>query len=646
MISSDQYSASNITILKGLEAVRKRPAMYIGGTDVNGLHHLVWEIVDNSIDEALAGYANTIVVVLNKDGSITIKDNGRGIPVDIHPEEKISALQITATVLHAGGKFDNQTYKVSSGLHGVGLSVTNALSKYCQIKVFKDSKIYFQSYKTGIPDDIVKEIGNTSETGTEVTFLPDDEIFPSTKFNFKMISNRLRQHAYLNSGIKFILVDNRIEELNQSKTSPNLIYCFKGGLKSYVKHLNSGQKNIQSNVFHVKNSADGIEVEVALQYTEDIQTNEIAFANNVLNPEGGTHLSGLRLALTKSIINYQNEYASEKEKSIKLTGDDIREGLTAAIAVKLSNPQFEGQTKGKLNNIEVTHAVRKIVEESLIDFLKENPNDAKMILNKILLASKARAAAKAARESIIKKSIFESGDLPAKLADCSIRDPNQRELFIVEGDSAGGSAKTGRDRNFQAVLPMFGKPINSEKYRLDRVLANSAINDLVKALGCGIGENFDIKKLRYHKIILMSDADVDGSHIRTLMLTLFYRHLKPLIELGHIYISQPPLYKVILSANKSIWVKDDHEMKKIEQEIYNKTGKNQPLLKQRFKGLGEMNPEQLWETTLNPQTRTLKQIKISDAEQANNMFDILMGEEVKPRRLFIEENSTLAELDI
>ncbi len=646
MLDQDQYSATNITILKGLEAVRKRPAMYIGGTDVNGLHHLVWEIVDNSIDEALAGYADTIIVILNKDKSITIRDNGRGIPVDIHPEEKISALQIAATVLHAGGKFDNKTYRVSSGLHGVGLSVTNALSKYCRIKVFKDNKIYFQSYKKGIPDDIVREIGYTSENGTEVTFLPDDEIFSTLDFNFKLISNRLRQHAYLNSGINFVLVDNRTDMTNQSKASKNVIYRFKGGLKSYVKNLNSVEKVIQKNIFHVKKSIDDIEVEVAIQYTEDIQTNEIAFANNVLNPDGGTHLSGLRMALTRSIINYQNEYAPEKEKSIKLTGDDIREGLTAAVAVKLSNPQFEGQTKGKLNNVEVTHAVRRVVEESLSYFLQENPVDAKLILNKILLASKARAAAKAARESIIKKSIFDSGDLPSKLADCSDKDPIKRELFIVEGDSAGGSAKTGRDRNFQAVLPMFGKPINSERYRLDRVLANIAINDLIKALGCGIGENFDIKKLRYHKIILMSDADVDGSHIRTLMLTLFYRHLKPLLDLGYVYISQPPLYKVILSANRSIWVKDDKEMKKIEQEIINKTGKNQPIVKQRFKGLGEMNPEQLWETTLNPQTRTLKRITISDGELANKMFDILMGEEVMPRRLFIEENSNLAELDI
>jgi DNA gyrase subunit B len=643
MSNQQQYSASNITVLKGLEAVRKRPAMYIGGTDITGLHHLVWEIVDNSIDEALAGYANTISVVINSNGSITIKDNGRGIPVDIHPEEKISALQITATVLHAGGKFNNDTYKVSSGLHGVGLSVTNALSKHCSIKVYKDGNIYFQEYKQGIPLEPVKVIGNTTKQGTEVTFLPDDEIFSSTKFNFKTISTRLRQHAYLNSGVKFIFVDNRNEDNNKSTKAR--IYSFEGGLKSYIKNINKDQKVIQQNIFHVKGVSDSIEVEVAIQYTEDIQTNEIAFANNVVNPEGGTHVSGLRLALTKSILTYQTEFATEKEKSIKLTGDDIREGLTAAIAVKLSNPQFEGQTKGKLNNIEVTQAVRKVVEDALKDYLNENPSDAKMILSKILIASKARAAAKAARESVIKKSIFESGDLPGKLADCSSKDPKIRELFIVEGDSAGGSAKSGRDRNFQAVLPMFGKPLNSEKYRLDRVLANSAISDLVKALGCGIGENFDINKLRYHKIILMSDADVDGSHIRTLMLTLFYRHLRPLVELGHVYISQPPLYKVIFSANKSIWVKDDEEMRKIEKEYKNKTGKSD-LLKQRFKGLGEMNPEQLWETTINPETRTLKKVVVGDIEEANKMFDVLMGEEVKPRRIFIEENSSIAELDI
>lgn len=634
------YSASNITVLKGLEAVRKRPAMYIGGTDTVGLHHLIWEIVDNSIDEALAGFATQITVVINKDGSVRISDNGRGIPVDTHPVEKVSALQIAATVLHAGGKFDNNTYKVSSGLHGVGLSVVNALSEWCEIKVHKEGKIYFQRYEKGIPTTSVDEIGITNSSGTEVSFLPDSSIFESIIFNHKTISSRMRQHAYLNGGIRFIFIDSR-EDAGKNLSK---IYVFEGGLKSYIKNINKSQKAIQKEIFHVRGSADDIDVEVAIQYTEDIQSNEYAFANNVINPEGGTHISGLRLALTKSILSYHAEFSSEKEKSIKLTGDDIREGLTAAIAVKLSEPQFEGQTKGKLNNSEVTQAVRKVVEESLNSFLIENPQDAKSILAKIIISSKARAAAKAARESVIKKSIFESSDLPGKLADCSSKDPKEREIFIVEGDSAGGSAKGARDRNIQAVFPMFGKPINSEKYRLDRVLANTAISDLVKALGCGIGESFDISKLRYHKIVLMSDADVDGSHIRTLMLTLLYRHLKPIVEEGHVYISQPPLYKVIFSANNSTWVKDDTALQELLRE-HNKKGNKPPQI-QRFKGLGEMNPEQLWETTINPETRSLKRIYVEDVEEANRMFDVLMGEEVRPRRIFIEENSSLAELDI
>ncbi|RMD77078.1 DNA gyrase subunit B [Candidatus Dojkabacteria bacterium] len=642
---SNNYDASNITVLKGLEAVRKRPAMYIGSTDVNGLHHLVWEIIDNSIDEALAGYADRIKVVLNRDGSVTVDDNGRGIPVDIHPTEKVSALELAATVLHAGGKFNNETYKVSSGLHGVGLSVTNALSKYCLIKVFKDGKVYAQEYNRGVPREPVKVVGETSRRGTVITFLPDDEIFPITTFNLKTILSRVRQHAYLNGKIKFIVIDNRTKTVD-SRFKVKL-YKFDGGLRSFVKNINKDQKVIQENIFHIKSRVEEIEVEVALQYTEDIQTYEYAFANNVINPDGGTHLAGLRLALTKAIINYQSKFATEKDKQIKIVGEDVREGLTVAISVKLKNPQFEGQTKGKLNNVEVTHVVRKVVEEEFGRFLEENPQDAKSILAKILLSSKARVAAKAARESVIKKSIFESSDLPGKLADCSSRDPKERELFIVEGDSAGGSAKIGRDRNFQAVFAMFGKPINSEKYRIDRVLLNPAISDLIKALGCGIGESFDIKKLRYHKIILMSDADVDGSHIRTLLLTLLYRHLRQLVENGHVYISQPPLYKVTLSSNKSVWVKDDEELKKLEDEYYKKSGsKKEPLQKQRFKGLGEMNPEQLWETTINPSTRTLKKIFVKDLEEANRKFDILMGEDVRSRRLFIEENSSIADLDI
>lgn len=635
-IKQPAYEASSITVLKGLEAVRKRPAMYIGGTDEAGLHHLIWEIVDNAIDEALAGYAQTVSVILNEDGSVTISDDGRGIPVDIHPTEKVSALELAATVLHAGGKFDKNTYKVSSGLHGVGLSVVNALSEWCKIEVYKNGKVYRQEYEIGIPKYPAKEVGTTKKSGTEVTFKPDASIFKTIVFNYKTISQRLRQNAYLNGGIKFDLTD-------KNRGNNNYSFYFEGGLKSYVKHLNRHLKTIHNEIFYTKRSLENIEVEVGLQYTDDIQTNEYAFANNVINPDGGTHISGLRIALTKSINNYLNEYGTEKEKELKLTGDDVREGLTTAISVKLSEPQFEGQTKGKLNNAEVTQVVRKIVEEDLKQFLAENPQDARIILNKVMLAQKARAAAKAARDSVIRKGAFEGGGLPGKLADCSSKNPENSELFVVEGDSAGGSAKQARDRETQAIFPYFGKPINSEKYRIDKVLANPSMGDLVKALGAGIGETFDISKIRYHKIVLMSDADVDGEHIRTLMLTLFYRHMKSIIENGYIYISQPPLYKVTFSPNDVVWVKDDAELEKVKKS--RKSSTKQPSI-QRFKGLGEMNPEQLWETTMNPETRILKKVVIEDAEEANRMFDVLMGEEVLPRKRFIEEYSKSADLDI
>lgn len=634
--NQSSYEASSITVLKGLEAVRKRPAMYIGGTDEAGLHHLIWEIVDNAIDEALAGYADTVSVVLNEDGSVVVRDNGRGIPVDIHPTEKVSALELAATVLHAGGKFDKNTYKVSSGLHGVGLSVVNALSEWCKIEVYKNGKVYFQEYEIGVPKSPVKEIGTTDQTGTQVTFKPDSSIFKTTAFSYKTISLRLRQNAYLNGGIKFEFTDKTKGDENY------YAFYFEGGLKSYIKHLNRHQKTIHKEIFYTKRSLENIEVEVGLQYTDDLQTNEYAFANNVINPDGGTHVSGLRMALTKSINSYVNEFGTEKEKEMKLTGDDVREGLTAAISVKLSEPQFEGQTKGKLNNPEVTQVVRKIIEEDLKQFLNENPQDAKIILSKVILANKARAAAKAARDSVIRKSAFEGGGLPGKLADCSTKDPARSEIYIVEGDSAGGSAKQGRDRNTQAIFPMFGKPINSEKYRLDKVLANAAVSDLIKALGCGVGEIMDISKLRYHTIILMSDADVDGAHIRTLLLTLLYRHLRKVVEGGYVYIAQPPLYKIAFSANDVVWVKDDEEKDKL---IKSRKVTKEPLI-QRFKGLGEMNPEQLWETTMNPATRSLKRVVIEDAEEANKMFDVLMGEEVAPRKRFIEEYSNTADLDI
>lgn len=642
----NSYNASSITILEGLEAVRKRPAMYIGDSDVTGLHHIVYEIVDNSIDEALGGYADKIEIQLNKDGSISVSDNGRGIPVDIHPIKGISALEIAATTLHAGGKFDESSYKVSSGLHGVGLSVVNAVSTYMKAEVFKDGKHYMQEYKIGKPLKGVSVVGKSEETGTRITFQPDDTIFTSTQFSIKKLHTRFRQQAYLTAGVRIIVRDDREDEDRGGETSipRHYAFYFQNGMKSYIKQINSSYKPVNKNIFYVHKTEENVDVEVAVQYTTDLQERVLAFANNVHNPEGGTHLSGFRIALTKSLNDYFSTIATDKEKDLKLSGDDTREGLTAIVSVKIHDPQFEGQTKIKLNNPEVTQAVRKVVEESLKTYLGENPQDAKNIISRAVLSNKARKAAKAARDAVIRKGALDGGSLPGKLADCSSKDPIISELFIVEGDSAGGSAKQARDRNTQAIFPLRGKPLNTEKYRLDKIMNNKEIKDLVIALGTGISDTMNIEKLRYHKIVLMNDADVDGEHITTLVLTLFYRHLKPILEKGYLYVAQPPLYKVEINKDENYWVANDSKLEELIAKL--KAEKKSPKSIQRFKGLGEMNPEQLWQTTMNPNSRTLKQIQIEDGEESDKIFDILMGAEVAPRKKFIQTHSKEATVDI
>lgn len=634
--TSNSYSAKNITILEGLEAVRKRPAMYIGDSGVDGLHHLVKEIVDNAIDEALAGHNDLVGLDLLENNGIRVTDHGRGIPVDIHPQKGVSALEVIATSLHSGGKFDSSSYKVSGGLHGVGLAVTNALSTKMIITVYRDGDTYVQEYRKGKPLHPVKKTGEKSTaTGTVIEFYPDPEIFADHKFNFKRLLTTIRQQAYLTGGVMFKIADLRPVE---TRDGYSYSFYFDGGVRSYVRQLNKQYKTIQNDIFYVNKVVDDVGVEVALQYNDDIQERVFAFGNNIINPEGGTHLTGFRLALTKSINDYTND------AELKFTGEDVREGLTGIVSVKVGDPQFEGQTKIKLNNPEVTQAVRKVVEDELKRFLEEHPTDAKNILNRVTLSFKARKAAKAAREAVIRKGALEGGTLPGKLADCSSRNAAESELYIVEGDSAGGSAKQGRDRNTQAVLPLSGKPINSEKYRIDRVLGNEKLKDVVIALGAGIGETFDETRLRYHKIVIMNDADVDGEHITTLMLTFFYRHYRQLIQRGYLYVAQPPLFRIEVDKDNVFWVITEEERDSKLKEL--KDAGREPKLVQRFKGLGEMNPEQLWETTMNPNNRILKQINIEDAEEADKTFEMLMGNEVAPRRKFIQNNSEKALLDV
>ena len=645
---SSDYSAKNINVLKGLEAVRKRPAMYIGDVSSRGLHHLVNEVVDNGIDEALAGYADYIEVIINKDESISVFDNGRGIPVDIHPIEKRSALEVVMTMLHAGGKFDKNTYKVSGGLHGVGVSVVNALSEWLKVEVKRDGKIYFQEYHRGQPLKPVKEIGKAkkNETGTTVTFLPDNEIFKVIAFKFDTLAERMRELAYLNKEISIKIIDTR--NGGEEET-----FHFKGGLIEFVKYLDESREPMHKTVY-IEGEKDNTPIEVAFQYNGSYSENIFSYVNDINTSEGGTHLVGFKTALTRTFNNYASKNNLIKEGKITLTGDDFREGLTAVISIKVAEPQFEGQTKTKLGNSEVKSAVETLVGEKLSEYLEENPSVGKKIIEKCLRAAEAREAARKARDLARRKNALDTMNLPGKLADCSITDPEHCEIYIVEGDSAGGSAKQGRDRRFQAILPLRGKILNVEKAKLNKILENNEIKAIISAVGAGLGADFDQTKSRYGKIILMTDADVDGSHIRTLLLTFLYRHMKDLITAGKVYIAQPPLYK-IKRGKEEHYAFDDNERDEILKrfKLNGKDNNNseepaEEILEEgsikgvnisRYKGLGEMNPEQLWTTTMNPETRTVLQVTLESAATADKIFETLMGDDVEPRREFIEKNA-------
>ncbi len=632
-MAAKDYTALNIKVLKGLEAVRKRPTMYIGGVGERGLHHLIYEVVDNSIDEALAGFCNRIDITINDDGSVSIEDNGRGIPVDIHKESNVPALQVVMTVLHAGGKFDDKTYKVSGGLHGVGVSAVNALASLMDVRVFKNGNIYHQTYAKGIPQKDMEVIGKTDKTGTLITFKPDSSIFETVVFNFEYLSVRLRELAFLNKGLTITLDDKN--------TMKSHNFCYDGGIVSFVSFLNEGKKVLFNKPIYIFGTKDKIEFEVSIQYNDSYQENILSFANNINTIEGGTHLSGFKTALTRTVNNYIKTINALKNEKISPQGSDIREGLTAVISVKIPDPQFEGQTKTKLQNSDIDGLINSVVGEKLLEFFEENPNEAKTIANKAILGARSREAARKARELTRRKTVLESGSLPGKLADCTWREPEKTELLLVEGDSAGGSAKQGRDRNFQAVLPLWGKMLNTEKARIDRVLNNDKIQPIIMAIGAGIGEEFDISKLRYHKIIIMADADIDGAHIATLLLTFFFRYMRPLVENGNIYIAKPPLYLIKKGRTKQYAYTD-----KERDDILNQMDRRGISI-QRYKGLGEMNPEQLWETTLDPNYRILISVKIDDAIEADRMFTILMGDEVEPRRKFIQENAHyVSNLDI
>lgn len=680
------YSAKDIQVLEGLEPVRKRPGMYIGSTGVDGLHHLIWEVFDNSLDEAMAGHARNIEVALLADNKVLVSDDGRGIPTDIHPKTKKSALETAATVLHAGGKFEQGAYKVSGGLHGVGLSVVNALSTWMRAEVYRKPDIFAQEYKIGKPQSPVKKVGTTKKTGTTITFQPDPTIFPDTTFDLPTILNHLRQQAYLTKGVKINVQDARnpllVTDSQGKKTEAPYDYTFyfEGGIMSYVAFLNQGEEAKHKNIFYVGKEQQGMFVEVSLQYVEELTSRELSFANNIHTTEGGTHLTGFRSALTRILNDYARKNGFIKEKEDNLSGEDVREGLTVVISVKLPEPQFEGQTKAKLGTTEARNAVETVMNVEFTDWLERNPNDASEILSKVILAAKARLAAKAARDTVLRKGALEGMTLPGKLADCSSRDASESEIFIVEGDSAGGSSKQARNRHTQAILPLRGKILNVEKARLDKMLASQEIRALIIAMGTAIAEEFDLSKLRYHKIIIMTDADVDGSHIRTLLLTLFFRYFPQVIAGGYLYIAQPPLFKV-QKGTKIVYAYNEAEKDKVLEEFRKASGEKvkakkkeeagewevssvegQPLNEdgsmvvedkisgvsiQRYKGLGEMNPDQLWDTTLNPENRMLLQVTVKDAQVADKVFDVLMGSDVMPRKKFIQTHAkSVQNLDI
>lgn len=669
--NTQNYDAKNITVLEGLDPVRKRPGMYIGGTGIEGLHHLIWEVVDNAIDEAMAGYCKNINIELNEDNTVSVEDDGRGIPVDIHPQTKKSALETVLTTLHAGGKFGSGGYKVSGGLHGVGVSVVNALSIWVKAEVKRDNGLYVQEYIQGKPQNDVVKTETAKGTGTKISFRPDPAIFEEIKFDWKTILDHLRQQAYLTKGVHIFLKDNREGQSKQ------FAFYFEGGISSYVRHINHGKSMIVDPPFYGEKEVDGINVEVSLTYGDDFNEHVYTFANNIHTVEGGSHLTGFRASLTRVINEYGKKNGLLKDADGSLTGEDIREGLVAVVSIKLPNPQFEGQTKSKLGNAEVRSIVENVTNETLAAYFEEHPSEARKVIEKTSLAARARMAARAARDTVIRKGALEGMTLPGKLADCSEKNPAISELFIVEGDSAGGSAKMGRDRKFQAILPLKGKILNVERARLDRMLTSEEIKALIVACGAGIGEQFDINKTRYHRIIIMTDADVDGAHIRTLLLTFFFRYYRSFVDSGYLYLAQPPLYAISIGKEKLFAFSDEekasilkkynisdvNEIEVIEEEIVEgvdnadeelqdvnidkKTTKKGPKVNiQRYKGLGEMNPEQLWDTTMDPAKRTLLKVEIEDAMKADELFSMLMGDEVAPRKRFIQTHAKNATLDV